>query len=336
MSTRTNACWRLVARPQGLLKNSDFRWEEAPVPELADGQVLVRHLYLSLDPANRAWVNEGGSYMAPIALGDVMRGGGIGVVEESKNTKLPVGTKVQGLLGWQKYIVSDGSDLNLLPPLPIPLTAHFGLLGHIGFTSYFGLFDICKPKEGETLVVSAAAGAVGSIAVQLGKIAGCRVVGIAGSADKCKWIKDELGCDAVINYREENLHKALKAACPNGIDMYFENVGGETLEAVLSLVNNFARIAACGMISQYNATEPKGPRNIATIIMRRVLMQGFIVTDYAKRFNEAGAKLVEWYTQGKLKYRLDVVKGLENAPMTLNKLFEGTNQGKLLIEVSPE
>jgi hypothetical protein len=335
MTQRINHQWRLAARPLGRINETDFQWAEEPVPELKDGQVLVRNLYLSLDPANRGWVREEGSYMAPIPLGSVMLGGAVGVVEESRNPNFQAGDNVQGLLGWQEYAVSDGSGLNKLPNNPaIPLTAYLGLFGHIGLTAYFGLLDITNPKPGETLVVSAAAGAVGSIVGQIGKIKGCRVVGIAGSDEKCKWIVGELGFDAAINYKTENIREALKRTCPNGIDIYFENVGGEILDAVLAQINLGARISVCGMISQYNATAPvPGPYNLINILTKRAKMQGFIVLDYMPRAQEAIPELIKWHIEGRLKYRVDVVVGLKEAPRALNKLFDGSNQGKLIIKV---
>ena len=330
-----NAQWLLAARPQGIVSPSNFEWRETEVPELAEGQARVRVVYLSLDPTNRIWMEDRESYLPKLELGEVMRGVGLGVVEESKNPNLAVGDLVQGLLGWQRYYVSNGRDVSKLPKLPIPLDAYFGLLAHIGFTAYFGLLDIGKPKPGETLVVSAAAGAVGSLTGQIGKIKGCRVVGIAGGAAKCEWIVKELGFDAAIDYKSENVARALKRECPNGIDIYFDNVGGEILEAALANLNLGARIPLCGMISQYNNAAPApGPRNLAMLLMKRALIQGFIVTDYASRFAEAGQEIVGWYLAGKLKYRTDITKGLEQAPATLAKLFEGTNQGKLLVEVS--
>lgn len=335
--SKTNVQWLLTSRPQGMPSVDNFTRNEAVVPELTDGQVLVRVVYLSLDPTNRVWMNEEASYLPAIPLGGVMRGGAIGFVEDSKHSSFAAGDLVQGLLGWQQYYLSaTGKDLTKLPALPIPLDAHFGLLAHIGFTAYFGLLDIGQPKEGETLVVSAAAGAVGSLVGQMGKIKGCRVVGIAGSDDKCKWLTEELGFDAAVNYRKGDLHAQLKAACPRGIDIYFENVGGATLEAVLSLVNDGVRIPLCGMISQYNATtaEP-GPRNLASLVMHRGLMKGFIVLDFAARFAEAAREIVTWYVTGKLKYRTDIVVGIDNAPSAMLKLFSGANTGKLLVEVSP-
>lgn len=331
----TNTQWLLAARPQGAPVPANFEWRESAIPDLGEGQALVRVIYLSLDPTNRVWMEDRDSYLPALKLGEVMRGVGIGVVEESKTPLLAVGDLVQGLLGWQRYYVSSGKDVSKLPKLPIPLDGYFGLLAHIGFTAYFGLLDIGQPKPGETLVVSAAAGAVGSLAGQIGKIKGCRVVGIAGGKAKCDWLVNELGFDAAVDYKSENVHQALKRACPNGIDIYFENVGGAILEAVLALINQGARIPLCGMISQYtNPQDAKGPRNLAALVMKRGLMKGFIVTDYAARFPEAAQELVGWYASGQLKYRTDIVAGLEQAPAALGKLFEGTNQGKLLVAVS--
>lgn len=335
MSTRTNHQWQLAARPVGLIKESDYKWAETPVPALEEGQFLVKTQYLSLDPANRGWVNEGGSYMAPVDLGSVMPAGGIGVVEESRNPGFQPGDQVQGMIGWQEYVVSKGTGFNKLPQMGLPPTAFLGLFGHIGLTAYFGLLEIGQPKAGETLVVSAAAGAVGSLVGQIGKIKGCRVVGLAGTDDKCKWIVDELGFDAAINYKTEPILQSLKKHCPNGIDIYFENVGGEILDAVLALINNFARIPLCGLISRYNATKPvPGPYNFVNLLARRVRLQGFIVIDYMNRAQEGVAELAKWYKEGKLKYRVDIVEGLEQAPRAVNKLFEGSNQGKLVLKVS--
>ncbi len=333
---QTNHRWLIAARPEGLVKDSDFRWDEAPVAALSEGQVLVRVVYLSLDPAHRIWMNEADSYLPALALGDVMRGGAIGVVEESKHAGFAPGDLAQGLLGWQEYAALPGAALTKLPKgLPLPLTAFFGVLGHIGLTAYFGLLDIAQPKPGETLVVSTAAGAVGSLVGQIGKIKGCRVVGLTGSDEKCHWIKNELGFDAAINYKKENVLESLERACPEGIDIYFDNVGGKILEAVLSLINLRARISVCGMISQYNSSMP-GPSNLAMLIMKRARMEGFLVTDYLGRAEEGSSALMKWVAEGKLKYRVDVVDGLENAPRALRKLFDGSNTGKLIVRVGRE
>ena len=335
MTPRINHQWQLAARPVGLIKESDYKWAEVAVPELEDGQVLIRTQYLSLDPANRGWIREGGSYMAPVDIGSVMPAGGVGTIEESRNPDFQPGDMVQGMLGWQEYLVSNGAGLTKLPQVGLPPTAFLGLFGHIGLTAYFGLLEIGEPKEGETLVVSAAAGAVGSIVGQIGKIKGCRVVGLAGSDEKCKWIVDELGFDAAINYKTENVSEALRKHCPKGIDIYFENVGGEILDAVLAQINNFARIPLCGLISTYNATAPvPGPYNFVNLLARRVRLQGFIVIDYMHRAMEGVGELMKWYMEGKLKFRVDVIDGLEEAPRAVNKLFEGSNQGKLIVKVS--
>ena len=336
MSERVNRQWRLVARPVGNFKDSDFEWREEPVASPGDGQVLVRNLYLSLDPTNRIWATDIESYLPPVPLGDVMRGGGIGVVEETKNDKFPQGAIVQGLIGWQDYLLTDGSGLSIMPMMPgVPLTAYLALFSHIGLTAYFGLLDIGKPQAGETLVVSGAAGATGSLVGQIGKIVGCRVIGIAGGTEKCRWLTEELGFDAAIDYKSENVLESLKKHCPKGVDVYFENVGGEILDAVLAVINNKARISLCGMISQYNATKPvPGPYNLANLISRRARIEGFIVLDYMARSMEAFSDLGKWLITGKLKYRVDEVDGLEQTPRAINKLFEGTNTGKLVVKIS--
>jgi NADPH-dependent curcumin reductase CurA len=331
---KTNKQWRLAARPAGLFKESDFSWREEPVPEISDGSVLVRVIYLSLDPTQKVWATTD-SYLPAVPLGEVMRGGGVGVVERSRHPSFAPGDIVQGMFGWQLYAAVPAQTVNKLPK-GIPLGAFLGVLGHIGLTAYFGLLDVGQPKEGDTLVVSAAAGAVGSLAGQIGKIKGCRVVGIAGGDEKCRWIREELGFDAAINYRAEKVADALKRECPEGIDIYFDNVGGEILEAALGWLKLHARIPMCGAISQYTAAEMRGPRNLSNLISRRAKIEGFLVSDYMPRAAEAIPKLLEWMNSGRLKFRLDIVDGLEQAPRAVNKLFEGTNLGKLAVKVSPE
>jgi len=332
---QVNRQWRLAARPVGLVKETDFEWREEPVPVPGEDQFVVHNLYLSLDPTYRGWMNEAGSYVSSVPIGTVMRGAMIGVVEQSRNARFPEGTLVQGMLGWEDYSLSDGKGLSSLPNDPsVPLTAYWGLFSHIGLTAYYGLLDVGKLKSGETLTVSAAAGAVGSLVGQIGKIKGCRVVGIAGSEAKCKWITDELGFDAAINYKTEPVLDSLKKHCPNGIDVHFENVGGEVLDAVLSLINLRARVVVCGLISQYNATGPvPGPRNFWRIVGKRARIEGFIVLDYYDRAAEAMRELRQWYIEGRLRYRVDVVEGLENAPRAFNRLFDGSNQGKLVVKI---
>ena len=334
MTERINRQWRLAARPVGMFKDSDFQWAQEPVRALNDGELLVHIEYLSLDPTNRGWA-ERDTYLPAVKLGDVMRGGAIGVVEESRNPNFKTGDHVSGLLGWQEYAISDGTGLAKLPEIPeMPLTAHLGLFGHIGLTAYYGLLDVGQPKAGETLVVSGAAGAVGSLVGQIGKIVGCRVVGIAGSDEKCSWLTDDLGFDAAINYKKEKVFEALKRECPKGIDVGFENVGGEILDSVLALINVGARISLCGMISQYNSTDRvPGPGNLFMLIVKRARIQGFLVSDYMPRAAEAMSKLGGWHVEGKIKYRVDVVEGLEQAPTAVNKLFDGSNQGKLVVKV---
>lgn len=329
-----NHQWRLVSRPHGQLRQSDFEWRETPVPEPGDGQVLVRIRYLSLDPTYRMWAATD-TYLPAVPLGDVMRGITIGVVEKSRHPGIPEGAHVQGLLGWQEYAVAAGDQLTLLPDIPgIPLDAHFGLFGHIGMTAYFGLREIGQPRPGETLVVSAAAGAVGSLVGQIGRIMGCHVVGIAGTDEKCHWLTNELGFNEAINYKKEDVFAALKAKCPSGIDIDFENVGGSILDAVLAQLNLRARVVLCGLISGYNATTPPpGPAGFGNILIRRARIEGFIVTDYLPRAAEAISALAQWYQQGKIRYRIDQVDGLAQAPAALSRLFDGGNTGKLLVKL---
>lgn len=338
MSRRINRQWRLVTRPIGRIKPSNFEWREEPVPEPGDGHVLVRNIYLSLDPANRGWMSDRVSYISPVPLGHVMRGIAIGVVEKSRNAGFREGDLVQGMLGWQDHALSDGAGLTKLRRISgVPLTAYLGLFGHIGMTAYFGLLEIGKPRTRETLVVTGAAGAVGSLVGQIGKIKGCRVVGIAGSDQKCRWITEELGFDAAINYKTEPVEKRLPELCPDGIDVDFENVGGKILDAILGLINVKARIVICGLISQYNATEPvPGPANFFNVLIRRARIEGFIILDYMDRIEEMMDDMNRWHREGKIRYRVDVIEGLENAPIGINKLFDGTNRGKLLVKMSEE
>ncbi len=331
-----NQQWILASRPVGLPKASDFEWKETEIPDLNDGEVLVRVLQLSLDPASRGWMSDNKSYLPPVQIGDVMRGIGVGVVEKSKSETMPEGTLVQGMLGWQSYCVTEAKRMTPLPQLPgVPTEAYLAVLSHIGLTAYFGLLDITDPQPGETLLVSAAAGAVGSLVGQIGKIKGCRVVGIAGTDEKCRWITEDLGFDAAINYKTESVPAGLKKHCPDGIDIYFENVGGQILDAVLARMNLHGRISVCGLISQYNATEPvPGPYNFAAILTKRLKVEGFIVLDYMDRANECMMQMAQWIGAGKLKYRADVVQGLDKTPEAVNKLFSGTNKGKLIVEVS--
>jgi len=338
MEKNVNKQWRLASRPQGLIRASDFEWTQEALPVPGDGELLVRIIHLSLDPAIRGWVMDAKSYMPPVALGEVMRGIGLGVVEQSKHAKFKVGDLVQGLLGWQTYALSDGLGLARLPKEGVPdLTAYLGLLSMVGPTAYFGLLDVGKPEAGETLLVSAAAGAVGSIVGQIGKIKGCHVVGIAGSEEKCRWITETLGFDAAINYKTEDIRGGLKTHCPNGIDIFFDNVGGDILDSVLTRINVKGRIVVCGLISQYNAEKPvPGPYHFSSILTQRLRVQGFVFGDYLDRIQEAVTDLGKWLAQGKIQYRVHVVKGLDKAPQAVNMLFDGSNQGKLIVKVSEE
>jgi NADPH-dependent curcumin reductase CurA len=330
----TNLQIRLAARPQGLPKDSDFQFTEEPIPQPGEGQVLVRNRFLSLDPAMRGWMNEGRSYVPPVGIGEVMRGLTVGEVVESRHPDFKPGDLVSGPLGWQRYAVARGKDLNRIPPGIAPTLA-LGPLGMTALTAYFGLLDVGQLKSGETVLISGAAGAVGSIAGQIAKIHGCRVVGIAGTDDKCRWLTEELGFDAAINYKTTpDLQEEIRRACPQRVDVFFDNVGGDILDTALRSLALHARVVICGAISQYNATEPrKGPANYMNLLVQRARMEGFVVLDYQARFPEAQAQLARWLAEGKLHYREDVVEGLENAPRALLRLFDGSNTGKLMVKI---
>ncbi|MBI1238734.1 MAG: zinc-binding dehydrogenase [Alphaproteobacteria bacterium] len=335
--TRPNRVWRLAKRPIGEIAPGDLVLSEEAAPTPGAGQILVRNLYLSLDPTNRIWMSDRDQYMPPVEIGQVMRGGTIGVVEQSNNPAYTPGEIVQPFLsGWQDYTVADGAQ-KLPVTKDLPPLAFMSALGMTGATAYFGLLDIGKPQPGETVVVSAAAGAVGMIVGQIAKIKGCRVVGIAGSDEKCRWVVKDLGFDACINYRSENVEAALKRECPKGIDVNFENVGGDILDAVLANLNLNARIALCGLISTYNAKEPvPGPYRFDALLMRRALIKGFIIIDYFPRMGEFMAEMGPWVASGRIKWKVDVVDGLENAVTALDKLFTGGNTGKLVVRIAPE
>jgi hypothetical protein len=327
----------LNARPVGDIKDSDFKYQESAKPAIGNGQILARNLYLSLDPAMRGWMRDMESYIEPVKVGEVMRGGTIAEVVESKAPGYEKGDKVFGLGGWQDFVAYGPGGLpgKLPANVPLPLTNFLSVLGITGMTAYFGFLDVCEPKAGETLVVSTAAGAVGSIVCQLGKIKGCRVVGLAGADDKCAWVTGDLGADVCINYKTQDVAKELRKACPKGVDMYFDNVGGAILNTVLGMLNVGARVSICGAISQYNdVTPPPGPSNYLRLLTHRSKMQGFIVTDYMPRFPEAMQQMGQWIGQGKIKHREDVVEGLENAPKAILKLFNGSNEGKLIVHIA--
>jgi len=324
----------LASRPTGWVSEENFKVEDAPLPSPADGEVLVKNLWLSLDPYMRGRMNEGKSYAAKQEIGEVMLGGTVAEVIESKNPKFAQGDKVLGMLGWQQYGMSDGKGLNKIDASRVPMSAYLGVLGMPGVTAWVGLLDICQPKAGETVVVSAASGAVGSVVGQIAKLKGCRAVGIAGGRQKCDYVVEELGFDACVDYKAGALNDDLKAALPKGIDCYFENVGGEILDAVLRRMNPFSRIAVCGLISQYNVTEPYGVKAFQSILVNRIRLQGFIVSDRTELWARALPELAGWVAGGKIKYRETVAQGLENAPRAFIGLLKGENLGKQLVKVA--
>ena len=331
--------WVLKRRPHGEIQPGDLELVEEPIADLADGEVLVRTVYLSLDPTNRIWMSDQDQYLPPVQIGETMRGGGIGVVEQSRSDRFRQGDVVNpGLSGWSTHAVAHESTVNAVPVIPgVPLTAYMSVLGATGLTAWFGMIDIAKPQPGETVVVSAAAGAVGSIAGQLAKLRGARVIGIAGGKAKCDWLVNELGFDGAIDYKNEDVGAALDRLCPDGIDVDFENVGGEIMDAVFSRMNNFGRMSLCGMISTYNQEGAiKGPSDFGRILMRRLMIKGFIIIDYLPRASEAFVELGPLVMSGQLKWKAHVEDGLENALEAVGRLFTGDHDGKLLIRVSPE
>jgi NADPH-dependent curcumin reductase len=332
----THRVIKMASHPTGALDDDDFELVDERVPEPADGEALVRTLYLSLDPAIRVWMNGIDTYVPGIHVGDIMRGGGLGEVVQSRTAAYTEGDLVSGMMQWSEYCIArPGPEGMRALPRQEPITAFLSVLGVTGLTAYFGMFDVARPKEGETVVVSGAAGAVGSVAGQIGKIIGCRVVGIAGGPEKSAWITDELGFDACIDYKSENVAARLRETCPDGIDVFFDNVGGEILDAVLGQINLHARIALCGAISQYDTAElSPGPRNFINLIPQRGRVEGFILLDYRDRFVDAILQLGQWVQEGRIRYAEDIVDGLENAPAAFRRLFTGENTGKLIVKVS--
>jgi NADPH-dependent curcumin reductase len=328
-----NRQWVLAKRPHGMIQESDFEWREAPMPALLDGHALVRNLWLSFDPTQRGWVEDRPSYMPPVQIGEPMRAGAVGQVIESKAPNVKPGDLVQGLFGWQDYVVAPGAMLAKVPAGVAP-THLLGVLGVTGLTAYFGVLDLGKPKAGETFVVSGAAGATGSVAGQIAKIQGARVVGIAGGPDKCRWLVEKAHFDGAVDYKNEDISKRLGELCPKGINVLFENVGGACFEASLDHLAQHARIALCGSISQYNEKEPQGPRNFMNLVVQRAHLDGFIVIDYVARFAEASKQLATWVAEGKIVHQEDVQHGLENAPKTLLRLFQGRNTGKQILQIA--
>ncbi len=329
---------RLAARPTGLPTPDDWALVDEPVESPGDGQFLVRVEYLSIDPAMRTWMNAGRSYVPPVETGEVMRAAGIGEVVESRHPDFSVGEHVYGVFGVQRYAVSDGSEITRVDTNLAPAPVHLNALGISGLTAYFGLMDIGRPEAGQTVVVSGAAGSVGSIAGQIARIKGCRVVGIAGGQEKCRWLVDELGFDAATDYAAGDLRAQLRAEAPDGVDVFFDNVGGEALEAALACLARGARIVLCGAVSQYNTTEPpRGPANYMQLLVARASMTGFVIFDYAQRYPEGVAQLSKWWHTGELRAREDIVHGdVADFPDTLLKLFRGENFGKLLLSLGAQ
>ena len=326
---------RLSSRPTGLPTPENFQINDSEMPTLDDGEVMIRTLYISVDPYLRGRMREGRSYVPPFAIGEVITSGVVGEVVESRAAGFAAGDTVTGMLGWRLYNIAKAGELRKVDPNIAPVTTALGVLGMPGLTAYFGLLDIGQPKEGETVVVSGAAGAVGLTVSQLAKIKGCRVVGIAGSDDKNKYLRDELGVDAVINYKTENVALALKEACPERIDVYFDNVGGEISDAAILLLNQGARIVLCGQISLYNLDKPDvGPRPQPYLLVNSALMKGFIITNYAARFTEGVTQLAQCLAAGKLKYAETIVEGFENTPQAFIGLFTGDNLGKQIVKVT--
>lgn len=333
-----NRQWLLAKRPHGVVTRDNFEYAEGPIPEPGDGEVLVRNLFLSFDPTQRGWMEDRESYLPPVQIGEPMRAGSIGQVVESNNADFSKGDLVQTTGGWQDFlVVAPGQGVMGLSKVPdgVPPDMMLSVLGVTGLTAYFGLLDLGEPKEGETVLVSGAAGATGSVAGQIAKIKGCRVVGIAGGPEKCRWLKEEVGFDDVIDYKNEDVDARIAETCPNKVDVFFDNVGGDILEAALNHINMKARVVLCGGISAYNATEPvPGPTNLMNLVIMRGRMEGFIVIDYMHRAGEAIADLMQWIQAGDLKYQVDMQEGFDNIPDTLNRLFTGKNLGKQLLKIA--
>ena len=332
----TNRTLRLRQRPEGRIDDSTFELVEEPVPEIGEGEALIRTLFLSIDPTNRAWIGETPTNLPPVGIGEVMRAGGVGRVIASNTDKFAEGDLVNGLTGWQDYVVASEKDgipfVRIPKELNVPPEMALGVLGMTGLTAWYGVEQIGKPKEGETFFVSAAAGAVGSVAGQIAKIHGARVVGSAGGKEKCDWLIEELGFDAAVNRKDKDWRSQLKRACPDGIDVDFENVGGEIMDALFSMLNLNARVALCGLISEYNDAPRPGP-NLRRVLMNRVLIKGFIVLDWFDRFPEAITQLGALVAAGKVKDRHTVIEGLDRAPEAINMLFDGDNVGKLIVKL---
>ena len=333
-----NRQWVLAKRPHGMVTRDNFEYREVPIPEPGDGEVLIRNLYLSFDPTQRGWMEDVESYLPPVQLGEVMRAGSVGQVVETRSPDFEKGDLVQTTGGWQDFLVSSPGmgalGLNKLTENVSPVMA-LGALGVTGITAYWGLLDLGQPKQGETVLVSGAAGATGSVAGQIARIKGCRVVGIAGGREKCRWLKEVARFDEVIDYKNENVDQRIGELCPNKVDVFFDNVGGGILEAALNHINMRARVVLCGGISAYNATEPQpGPVNLMNLVIMRARMEGFIVIDYMDRMHIAIPELMGWLQSGEIVHQEDIQEGFENIPDTLNRLFTGKNIGKQLLKIA--
>ena len=337
--TQHNKQWLLKERPVGMVGPENFELVESPMPspDLGAGQVLVKTLMLGFDPAMRGWLEDVRSYLPPVAIGEPMRASGVGQVIESSNPDLPAGALVQGLLNWQEYSIGDPAGM--MPPRALPEGVTPGIalsvFGTTSLTAYFGLLDVGQPKQGETVLVSGAAGATGSVVAQIARLKGCRVIGLAGGPEKCAWLTDSCKLDGVIDYKNENIDERLAELCPNDVDVFFDNVGGETLETGINHMADFGRIVLCGAISQYNDETPRpGPKNLMILVARRIRMQGFIVIDYLDRAEEAFGDLANWVMAGEIAWREDIQEGFDNIPATLQRLFDGRNQGKQMLKVA--
>jgi NADPH-dependent curcumin reductase CurA len=334
-----NRQWLLKERPRGAVEQQHFERAESPLPEpdLAAGQVLVKTLMLGFDPAMRGWLDDAPSYLPPVAIGEPMRASGVGQVITSQNPSLPVGTLVQGLLNWQDFSIADPASA--IPPTALPTgtppNLALSVFGGTSLTAYFGLLDVGQPQPGDTVLVSGAAGATGSVVAQIARLMGCRVIGIAGGQEKCQWLRNECKLDAVIDYKQEALPQRIAQLCPNGVNVFFDNVGGNTLEAGIGQMADFGRIVLCGAISGYNEAAPApGPNNLMLLITRRIRMQGFIMIDYIDRVAEAIDALTGWVMNGEIVWREDIQEGFENIPATLQRLFDGRNVGKQLLKLA--
>lgn len=345
--TAMQKLWRLEQYPDDIVSRDNLVFQEEAIPEMQDGDVKIKVVYVSIDPANRLWIRPEGSYLPPFPLGVVMPAACIGVVAESRHPRYEVGQKVQGIWGWQEYVVLNGGpeDAQLpmeqggilhLPEQPAgtQLLDFFGLFGVHGLTAYFGMVDVGKAKAGDTVLISAAAGAIGSLTTQIAKNLGCRVIGLAGGSDKCQKVIDEFGADACIDYKNDDIRERISELAPDGVDVYFDNVGGEILEAAIDSMAHYGRIVFCGAISQYNDQAPSGPSNYMKLLYKEIELKGFLVLTYLPRMEEAIGQLAQWMMEGKLHMNLDVHQGIENSLDVFNSLFDGTNQGKLVMQIA--